>query len=100
MDDAVRDATVFCKNRDHLLNDDIARNFMTSVLNLPQARSLLSSEQFSVDGTLIEAWASMKSFFPRMEATRRHPEVEQAVADAMPSATFMARNAQMTRISR
>jgi hypothetical protein len=65
MDDAVRDATVFCKNRDHLLNGDIARNFMTSVLNLPQARGLLSSEQFSVDGTLIEAWASMKSFVPK-----------------------------------
>jgi transposase len=46
----------FSANRDHLLNGDIARNFMTSVLNLPQARGLLSSEHFSVDGTLIEAW--------------------------------------------
>jgi transposase len=64
-DDPVWDATVFCKNRDRLLNGDIARKFMTTVLNLPQVRSLLSSEHFSVDGTLIEAWASMKSFVPK-----------------------------------
>src|SRR6266699_1651624 len=64
-DDPVWDATVFCKNRDRLLNGDIARKFMTTVLNLPQVRSLLSSEHFSVDGTLIEAWASMKSFVHR-----------------------------------
>jgi transposase len=62
MDDAVWDATVFCKNRDRLLDGDIAAKFMTGVLNLPQVRKLLSSEHFSVDGTLIEAWASMKSF--------------------------------------
>jgi transposase len=65
MDDVVWDATVFCKNRDRLLDGDIARKFMTSVLNLPQVRGLLSSEHFSVDGTLIEAWASMKSFVPK-----------------------------------
>jgi transposase len=64
-DDPVWDATVFCKNRDRLLNGDIAAKFMTSVLNLPQVRQLLSSEHFSVDGTLIEAWASMKSFVPK-----------------------------------
>src|SRR5688572_18276012 len=64
-DDPVWDATVFCKNRDRLLDGDIARKFMTAVLNLPQVRQLLSSEHFSVDGTLIEAWASMKSFVPK-----------------------------------
>ncbi len=62
IDDPVWDATVFCKNRDRLLDGDIARRFMTALLNLPQVRQLLSSEHFSVDGTLIEAWASMKSF--------------------------------------
>jgi transposase len=62
MDDPVWDATVFSKNRDRLLKGDIARKLMNSVLNLPQVRTLLSSEHFSVDGTLIEAWASMKSF--------------------------------------
>lgn len=65
MDDEVWDATVFCKNRDRLLDGDIACKFMTCVLNLPQVRKLLSSEHFSVDGTLIEAWASMKSFVPK-----------------------------------
>jgi transposase len=64
-DDPVWDATVFCKNRDRLLNGDIACKFMASVLNLPQVRKLLSCDHFSVDGTLIEAWASMKSFVPK-----------------------------------
>jgi transposase len=64
-DDPVWDATVFCKNRDRLLDGDIARKFMTAVLNLPQVGQLLSNEHFSVDGTLIEAWASMKSFVPK-----------------------------------
>ena len=64
-DDPVWDATVFCKNRDRLLDGDIAAKFFASVLDLPQVRSLLSSEHFSVDGTLIEAWASMKSFVPK-----------------------------------
>lgn len=61
-DDPVWDATVFCKNRDRLLDGDIAAKFFASVLKLPQVCRLLSSEHFSVDGTLIEAWASMKSF--------------------------------------
>jgi transposase len=65
MDDPVWDATVFCKNRDRLLDGDIAVKFFVTVLNLPQVRGLLSSEHFSVDGTLIEAWASMKSFVPK-----------------------------------
>jgi transposase len=65
MDDAVWDATVFCKNRDRLLDGDIAAKFFTGILNLPQVRKLLSSEHFSVDGTMIEAWASMKSFVPK-----------------------------------
>src|SRR5277367_4443000 len=64
-DDPVWDATVFCKNRDRLLDGDIAAKFFVAVLNLPPVRQLLSSEHFSVDGTLIEAWASMKSFVPK-----------------------------------
>jgi transposase len=64
-DDPEWDATVFCKNRDRLLAGNIARKFMTTILNLPQVRKLLSSEHFSVDGTSIEAWASMKSFVPK-----------------------------------
>src|SRR4026207_2312388 len=65
IDDPFWAATVFCKNRDRLLNGDIAAKFFVSVLNLPQVRGLLSSDHFSVDGTLIEAWASMKSFVPK-----------------------------------
>ena len=65
MDEAVWDATVFCKNRDRLLDGDIAVRFMAGVLNLPQVSRLLSDEHFSVDGTLIEAWASMKSVQPK-----------------------------------
>src|ERR1700681_857616 len=64
-DDQVWNARVFCKNRDRVLDGDIAAKFFASVLNLPQVRKLLSGEHFSVDGTLIEAWASMKSFVPK-----------------------------------
>ena len=64
-DDPVWDATTFCKNRDRLLDGDIAAKFFAGVLNLPPVRKLLSAEHFSVDGTLIEAWASMKSFVPK-----------------------------------
>lgn len=65
IDDPVWNASVFCKNRDRLLDGNIAAKFFAGVLNLPQVRGLLSSEHFSVDGTLIEAWASMKSFVPK-----------------------------------
>lgn len=65
MDEAIWDATVFCKNRDRLLDGDIARRFMAALLGRPEVRKLLSDEHFSVDGTLIEAWASMKSFRPK-----------------------------------
>jgi transposase len=62
VDDPVWVPTVFSKNRDRLLEGEIAAAFMSAVLNLPQVQSLLSDEHFSVDGTLIKAWASMKSF--------------------------------------
>ena len=65
IDDPVWDVTVFSKNRDRLLDGDIAAKFFVNVLNLPQVRKLLSCDHFSVDGTLIEAWASMKSFVPK-----------------------------------
>lgn len=65
IDDSVWDATVFTKNRDRLLEADVAREFLATLLALPKVKRLLSSEHFSVDGTLIEAWASMKSFRPK-----------------------------------
>ncbi len=65
MDDAVWDATVFTKNRQRLLDGDIAGEFFNRVLTQARAKRLLSDEHFSVDGTLIEAWASQKSFRPK-----------------------------------
>jgi transposase len=65
MDDQVWDASTFSKNRERLMQADVARAFMGKLLNLPEVRGLLSSEHFSVDGTLIDAWASMKSFVPK-----------------------------------
>ncbi len=65
MDAPVWDVTVFTKNRDRLLQGDIARRFLAATLVDPQIKLLLSTEHFSVDGTLIEAWASMKSFRPK-----------------------------------
>ena len=63
-DDPVWDPTVFTKNRDRLQNGDAFAKFMSRLLNHPQVRPLLSDEHFSVDGALIEAWASHKSFRP------------------------------------
>ena len=65
VDDAAWDQTTFGKNRDRLLGGDIAHKFLATVLAHPKVKRLLSSEHFSVDGTLIEAWASMKSFRPK-----------------------------------
>ena len=65
VDDPVWNATTFTKNRDRLLAGDIASKFLASVLAQPKVRRLLSSEHFSVDGTLLEAWASTKSFRPK-----------------------------------
>ena len=67
IDDAVWDATTFTKNRDRLLEGDIAQAFLGAVLSIPRVTRLLSSDHFSVDGTLIEAWALMKSFKPKDE---------------------------------
>jgi transposase len=65
VDDAAWDHSTFSKNRDRLLEGDIAAKFLAAVLAQSQVKKLLSTDHFSVDGTLIEAWASMKSFKPR-----------------------------------
>ena len=70
LDDAVWDATTFTKNRDRLLTGEIAEAFFQEVLAVAQAQGLLSSEHFTVDGTLLEAWASQKSFRRRDGAGR------------------------------
>ena len=95
MDDPIWDATVFTKNRERLLRGDIARAFFERVLAQAQGRQLLSDEHFTVDGTLIEAWAGLKSFkkkgsraaaagrsgqsdgeLPRRAALERHPRLD------------------------
>jgi transposase len=61
------DHSTFSKNRDRLLEGDIAAKFLVAILAHPKVKRLLSTEHFSVDGTLVEAWASMKSFRPKDE---------------------------------
>jgi IS5 family transposase len=65
IDDVAWDQTSFGKNRDRLLAGDVAARLLAEVLADAKVKRLLSSEHFSVDGTLIEAWASMKSFRPK-----------------------------------
>jgi transposase len=65
IDDAVWDHSVFSKNRDRLLEHAVVEAFFTEIMRLTDAKGLLSKEHFSVDGTLIQAWASHKSFRPK-----------------------------------
>jgi transposase len=65
VDDTVWDATVFCKNRDRLLEAEVSAKLLAGVVAHRKVRALISRDHFSVDGTLIEAWASMKSFRPK-----------------------------------
>lgn len=91
MDDRVWSATTFSKNRDRLLDGDIAQHFFEEVLAQAKQRSLLSDEHFTVDGTLIEAWASHKSFRRKdggddedgenFHGTRRKNETHESTTD-------------------
>jgi transposase len=74
VDDAAWDHSVFSKNRDRLLEGDIAAKFLGAVLAQPKVKKLLSTDHFSVDGTLIEAWASMKSVKPKDGPSGGHGE--------------------------
>ena len=65
LDDPVWDVTVFTKNRERLLKGEVAQAFFAAVVDQARAARLLSDEHFSVDGTLIEAWAGQKSFRPK-----------------------------------
>lgn len=73
IDESVWDHSTFSKNRDRLLNEQVSRAFFEKVLLLAEWRGLVSSEHFTVDGTLIEAWASMKSFQPK-DGSGKPPE--------------------------
>jgi transposase len=73
IDDRVFDASTFSKNRDRLLNAEIAQQFLSRIVALPEVRRLMSAEHFSVDGTLLKAWASMKSFQPKSPSSDEAP---------------------------
>ena len=103
MDDAVWNATTFTKNRDRLLKGDIATKFFDQVLLLAREANLLSSEHFTVDGTLVEAWAGHKSFKPKQDEDNQDPpassgklspELEKAVSVALgrPDTSHRSRN--------
>ena len=105
IDDPVWVPTVFTKNRDRLLTTDIARKFLAAILAHREVAPLLSDEHFSVDGTLVKAWASMKSFQPRPEAAppgggdgpgEPPPPAAKSEADADASAQSSPETAPMT----
>jgi len=73
-DDEVWDPTVFTKNRDRLLEADVALEFLARVVEQARVKGLTSDEHFSVDGTLLEAWASTKSFQPKDEKPSSPPD--------------------------
>jgi transposase len=71
MDEEVWDATVFSKNRDRLIDGEIASQFFLAVRGQLQRSGLLSDEHFTVDGTMLEAWANRRSFHPKAEPPER-----------------------------
>ena len=112
IDDPVWVPTVFSKNRDRLLTTDMARKFLAAILAHREVAPLLSDEHFSVDGTLVKAWASMKSFQPKPEISppddegpgdppspdttaADQPEQPQTEPDPMPRPTRQHRNAEV-----
>lgn len=112
IDDPVWVATVFSKNRDRLLTTDMSRKVMAAILAHREVAPLLSDEHFSVDGTLIKAWASMKSFQPKPEdvppddedpgdpsprdSTADHPPADPAAeTNPMPRPSHQNRNAEV-----
>jgi transposase len=71
MDDAVWDATVFSKNRERLIEADVSQQLLLAVVEQARAKQLLSEEHFTVDGTLIQAWASRRSFHEKPDPPDR-----------------------------
>ena len=92
------DATSFTKNRDRLLAHEVAARFFTAVLGQAKAAQLISAEHFTVDGTLLEAWASLKSFQPK-DSANNHPR-GGSTGGATPRSTFAAGHARTTATSR
>jgi transposase len=74
LDEEVWDATTFTKNRDRLLEADVAKEFLQRVVEQARRAGLMSDEHFTVDGTLLDAWASLKSFQPKNEKSTTPPD--------------------------
>ncbi len=74
LDDAVWDATTFTKNRERLLEGAVAKEFLAQVVEQARVRGWVSEEHFTVDGTLLEAWASLKSFQPKEGSQNTPPD--------------------------
>jgi transposase len=74
LDEKVWDATTFTKNRERLLDADVAQQFLTAVVEQARAKGWASDEYFTVDGTLLEAWASLKSFRPKDRVKNDPPD--------------------------
>ena len=74
LDEEVWDATSFTKNRDRLLEADVAKEFLMRVVDQASSEGLTSDEHFTVDGTLLEAWASLKSFQPKDQKKTPPPD--------------------------
>src|SRR5271156_437749 len=74
LDDSVWDATVFTKNRDRLLEAEVAKEFLARVVAQAREKGWTSDEHFTVDGTLLEAWASVKSFQPKEKKNSSPPD--------------------------
>ena len=74
MEERVWDATTFSKNRERLLHGEIAQAFFDRVVAMAREQGLLSAEHFTVDATLVEAWAGLKSFRPKDEGPTRPPD--------------------------
>jgi transposase len=89
INDPVWDVTVFTKNRERLLRGDIAEAFFQRVLELARGERLLSDEHFSLDGTLIQAWAGQKSFVRKGTTPRRRTirEIRRSTATGRSVAT-------------
>jgi transposase len=94
IDDTVWDHSVFSKNRDRLMEHAVVEVFFSEVMRLADAKGLLSKEHFSVDGTLIQAWASHKSFRPKDGSDDQTPSGR----DATPRPTGRAKRAPTTRM--
>ena len=96
IDEPVWVPTVFTKNRDRLLTTDIARKLMAAILAHEKVAPLLSDDHFSVDGTLVEAWASFKSFKPKPPGTGAAPPDEPPPPPVSPQGAAQAESTSST----